>query len=414
MSKLHLSEKGNVVPTLCEELTTYRRARKVLHLPPTAKPGTLYILASPYKDSNLPLRLAINGTEVAPIAPLALKGHFWYGITVPTTLLKPGANTFEFWADATAMNAWSLAMENGHAAPQSYVSDDGGTTWRNEKMGYLNVGRGEYIVRMRLAEGEDPAPPAMVWEDPNYPRLARLREMMPAQALKPGPLMSRVRALMSWVSSAWEYRHSGAAAQYAPWDAETILAWGKAKSGHNGRLPIVMCVHYGVTFVTCCQALGIPARCAVFTGSINGIEGHFTAEVWFDEYRKWVFVDPNTDAILCKNGIPLSVTEIQGAGSDLSSLVSWGPGYQFQSQNPVMADWVKDNFLRGLFVRCRSIWPRADFLSHPELTPPGHGSTSYCETDLVWEERDLERGFGMFPYYGDAAYFDAPPQTQNK
>ena len=45
MSKLYLSENGRVVPTLCEELTTYRRARKLLHLPPTSGPGVLHLLA---------------------------------------------------------------------------------------------------------------------------------------------------------------------------------------------------------------------------------------------------------------------------------------------------------------------------------------------------------------------------------
>ena len=38
MSQLYLSESGRVVPTLCEELTTYRRTRKLLHLPPTEPP----------------------------------------------------------------------------------------------------------------------------------------------------------------------------------------------------------------------------------------------------------------------------------------------------------------------------------------------------------------------------------------
>ena len=56
----------------------------------------------------------------------------------------------------------------------------------------------------------------------------------------------------------------------------------------------------------------------------------------------------------------------------------------------------------------RYLWA-ADLLSHPEYSPPGHGSLTYCETMLVWEERDLESGFGMFPYFGDADYFDAPP-----
>lgn len=411
MSKLYLSESGHVVPTLCEELTTYRRARKVLQLPGTAAPGTLYILARAYAGSDLPLRLAVNGTEVPAVQPKSSEAYLWYDAPVDASLLKSGANTFEFWTDATAMNAWSLAIEAGHAEPESSISDDGGKTWRNEKMGYLNVLRGEYAVRMRLAEGEDPAPPAMVWEDPTNPRLESLRQIMPAQALEPGPLLSRVRALTSWISSSWEHTNSARAAQYAPWDAETILAWGKARSGHDNRLPIVMCVHYAVAFVSCCQAAGIPARCAVFIGTLGGSDGHFVAEVWLEDYAKWVMVDPNLDAILWKDGVPLSVTEIQQAGSDLSELVEWGPGSEFQRRYPHIVEFMEDNFSRGLFVRHRSIWPRADFLSHPELSPPGHGSTAYCETSLVWEKRDLQRGLGMFPHFADPVYFDAPPRV---
>lgn len=410
MSKLYLSEQGHVIPTLCEELTTYRRARKVLHLPATAAPGTLYILARPYADSGPPLRLRVNDVEVAAIPPGPWPAYAWYEVSIPASLLRPGANLFDFWTDATAMNAWSLAIEDGHAQPESFISDDGGQTWRNEKMGYLNVLRGEYVVRIRLAEGQDPPPPAIVWEDPANPRLESLRRIMPAQALEPAPLLTRVRALTSWISSSWEHTDSLRASQYAPWDAETILAWGRARVGHDGRLPIVMCVHYAVTFVTCCQAIGIPARCAVMMGTPNGSDGHFVAEVWFEEYGKWVMVDPNLDAILWKDGVPLSVTEIQEAGSDLGNLVEWGPGTEYQRQYAHIREFIEKNFLRGVFIRHRSIWPRADFLSHPEFSPPGHGSLAYCETNLVWETRDLERGFAMFPYFGDAAYFDAPPQ----
>jgi hypothetical protein len=411
MSKLYLSESGHVVPTLCEELTTYRRARKLLELPATSASGTLYILARPAAGCALPLRLAINGTELPSIAPNSSEAYFWYDLPVDAGLLRPGANRFEFRTDSTAMNAWSLAIEPGHAEPASAVSDDGGSAWRSEKMGYLNVLRGEYVVRVRLAEGEDPPPPAMVWEDPAHPRVRRLREVMPAKALQPGPLMDRVRALTTWLSSSWEHTGSGRAAQYAPWDAETILAWGRTRSGHNGQLPIVMCVHYGAAFVSCCQALGIPARCAVFTGSMDGGDGHFTAEVWFAEYGKWVMVDPNLDAILWKDGSPLSVTEIQQAGSDLSRFIEWGPGIEFQRRNPLISDWLEATYLRGRCFRHRSVWYRADLLSHPELSPPGHGSTAYCETGLVWEKRDLGRGLGMFTHFGEPAYFDAPPEA---
>jgi len=407
MSKLYYTENGRVVHTLGEELTTFRRARKVLHVPRTASPGTLYVLARPYPDTDSPLRLAINGNEVEPIPPSRPGLYSWYPITIEPTRLREGANTFEFWTDATAMDGWSLAIEGGHAQPESFISDNGGRTYRNEKMSYLNVLRGEYVVRMRLAEGEDPTPPPMVWEDPASPRLHSLRRLMPAGALQPGPLLTRVRALTTWLSSSWE--HTSWSAQYAPWDAETILSWGPARLGHNGQRPIVMCVHYAVAFVSCCQAAGIPARCAVSMGTLNGSDGHFVAEVWFAEYGKWVMVDPNLDAILWRDGVPLSVKEVQEAGDALSNLVEWGPGNAYQRQYPHIVQFIQDNFLKGLFIRHRSIWPRADFLTHPELSPPAHGSIAYCETSLVWEQRELGRGFAMFPYFGDAAYFDAPP-----
>ena len=45
MSRLYLSESGRVIPTQCEELTVFRRARKQLELPGTEAPATLYLLA---------------------------------------------------------------------------------------------------------------------------------------------------------------------------------------------------------------------------------------------------------------------------------------------------------------------------------------------------------------------------------
>ncbi len=135
MSKLYLNESGHVVPSLCEELTCFRRARKVLHLPPTAAPATLYLLARAYADSDRPLRLAINGVEIAPLQPGPTSGYLWYQIPVEAAVLKPGPNTFELWTDATAMDAWSLGLEAGHEQPHSAVSDDAGASWRSARMG---------------------------------------------------------------------------------------------------------------------------------------------------------------------------------------------------------------------------------------------------------------------------------------
>jgi transglutaminase-like putative cysteine protease len=409
MSKLYFTESGHVIPTLCEELTDYRHARKILHLPGTREPARLYVLARSYPDNQLPLRLSVNGTELAGVDPRRPDIYFWHEVVVPASLLVAGRNVFEFFTDSRAMDSWSLALENGHKEPESFVSTDCGATWRNEKLGYHNVSLGEYVVRLRLAEGEDAPPPPLVWEDRQHPRLKRLYDMIPDAARKPGTTLERVRSLATWICTTWEYRNTANATQYGPWDAETIMAWGKAQRGHNGQLPIVMCVHYAVALVSCCQAVGIPARPAVFTGSINGMNGHFTGEVWFKELEKWVMVDPTLDAVVYQQDQPLSVKEIQHLGAGLAAETEWGAGHEFQVQNPLVAAWIPSVFDKGLCFRHRSVWPRTDFLAHPELTPPGHGETAYSETGLVWEQRDLDEGFGMFPNFGDESYFDAPP-----
>lgn len=411
MSRLYFSENGNVIPSLCEELTAWRRARKMLHLPVTTSPSTLHLLARAHEGTPHPLRCSVNGIELPPVPPGGKTGYRWHSIPLRASILRDGENGFEFWTDATAMNAWSLAMEGGHAQPRSFLSNDAGRTWRNEKMGYLNALRGEYVVRVRIEEGKNPAPPAIIWEDPACPRFESLRSLMPAEALRPGPVLPRVRALSAWLSSSWEHTAQDRAALYAPWDAETILSWGKSRAGHNDQIPIVMCVHYGAAFVSCAQAAGIPARCAILMGTPNGYDGHFVAEAWSDQHAKWIMVDPNVDAILWRNGSPLSITEIQNAGSDLAPLIEWGPGTADQRRNPRIVKFIQDIYVTGICFRHRSLWPRADFLSHPEECPPGHGALTYCETALVWERRDLDRGFGMFPHHADPAYFDAPPRA---
>ena len=195
MSKLYHTENGHAIPTLAEELTTFRRARKKLDLPPTEAPAKLYFMARAWTGSRVALRLAINGTEIAPVAP-ELDVHWWYTLTIDPGLLKGGENIFEFWCDSRPMNAWSLAIEPGHGNPDSFISDDAGATWRNNRMCYLNALSGEYLVRVRLAKGNDLAPPPMVFNDPAHPRLAALREILPPAARDASlAALERVRAI---------------------------------------------------------------------------------------------------------------------------------------------------------------------------------------------------------------------------
>ncbi len=412
MSKLYYTESGHGIPTMGEEVTTFRHARKVLDLEPTSNSATLYVLARSYPGTTVPLRIAVNGTETTSAESYSREVYRWHQIEIEPSLLRPGNNTFEFWCDSTAMNAWSLGLEAGHAEPDSYVSDDSGATWRNDHMGYLNVFRCEYIVRLRLAEGEDGPPPPFVWEDSTNPRLESLRRRLPETAGEGGPILDRVRALTTWLASSWEHANSAVAMQFAPWDAETVLDWGAAQRGHNGQRPIVHCVHFSSTFVSCCQAVGIPARGAVFTNhQPDGWFGHFTAEFWSDEHEKWVMVDPQIDALFVDNGEPMSVNEVQAARSELSKYTEFGPGTNEQRKNPRLYDFIDVGYPVGRSFKHRSVWYRSDLLTHPEYSPPAHGAMSYCETGLVWENREKDL-FGMFPYHGDPAYFDSPPSTR--
>jgi hypothetical protein len=56
------------------------------------------------------------------------------------------------------------------------------------------------------------------------------------------------------------------------------------------------------------------------------------------------------------------------------------------------------------------VWPRNDFLSRPDLTPPAHGDTAYCETDFVWHSRNVRGAeLDMFPHIADDDWFARPP-----
>ncbi len=253
----------------------------------------------------------------------------------------------------------------------------------------------------------------MVWQDRDDPRVDSLLKIVPDKAKEPGPVLDRARSISTWLASGIEHANPEVTMQFAPWDPETIVDWGTTQRGHNSQRGLVHCVHFGTAFTTMCQAVGIPARCSVFTNKQpDGWCGHFTSEFWSDEHEKWVMIDPQIDALFMKVGDPMSTTDIQAVLPDLAPYTEFGPGTEEQRQNSRLDDFLNVGYPVGRSFRHRAVWYRADLLSHPELSPPAHGGMAYCETGLVWPEADKE-AFGMFPYFGDDDYFDAPPDFPN-
>jgi hypothetical protein len=64
------------------------------------------------------------------------------------------------------------------------------------------------------------------------------------------------------------------------------------------------CTHYASVLISASQALGWPARHMI-------IPRHTFTEVWSNQHRKWVMLDPTPSVYAEKNGVPLNTYEIR-------------------------------------------------------------------------------------------------------
>jgi hypothetical protein len=354
----------------------------------------------------------IGGRRVATLRASNTPAMRWFDVELSADV-HDSDGTVTLSSVGAAMNGWSVGVDYS-ANGQDHLSTDGGRSWGSERIGYLHLAPGRYVVRARAQQGQDPAPPDHVWESTDHAVVREFRESLPAELVSGNSTWDVVNRLSTWVCRSWAYRNTSDAQQYAPWDAPTILKWGAAERGHDGNVPIVMCVHYAVVLATACQALGIPARCAALTGSINGSDGHFVTEVWIEEWDRWVMVDPTFDVFVQGSDGPAGLSDVRRLGADVGTSVVAGPGIEDRLRTEAGKRWFQENFLQGVCFSNRSVWPRSDFLSRPEMSPPGHGEGSYSELDLVWERRSLNSGFGMFRYFAEDDWFDAPPPRKKQ
>src|SRR5438093_11633751 len=95
---LFYTEEGHVISTACEELTRYRRARKLLHLLPGATgSATLYILVRRYHDFSGPLHMSVNGHRFDYLAAEGQEHLHWAQVALPPGVTIRGENVIEFW-----------------------------------------------------------------------------------------------------------------------------------------------------------------------------------------------------------------------------------------------------------------------------------------------------------------------------
>jgi hypothetical protein len=139
------------------------------------------------------------------------------------------------------------------------------------------------------------------------PRLAEIRKKHNLDAVVAGAkdefdalVKLRHHVRNKW-DNGWEVSNGG---YVAPWDVRQIL------TGQPHAECLTMCTHYSVTFAQFAQALGWNARPVV-------LDHHCVAEVWVDQFGKWVLMDTGNSKKdkganfhMSKDGVPLSCLDI--------------------------------------------------------------------------------------------------------
>ncbi len=133
------------------------------------------------------------------------------------------------------------------------------------------------------------------------PKLRILRERYNlGKVVKKGKDEFRKMVLLrEWVKSQWW--HGTPSKEGNKPDALHILR--RVRKGEQ-----FFCDHYSVTFIQCALSLGWNARrVAIHT---SGYNGHTVAEIWSNQYKKWIIMDTDFNIHYERNGIPLNALEL--------------------------------------------------------------------------------------------------------
>jgi hypothetical protein len=188
----------------------------------------------------------------------------------------------------------------------------------------------------------------------------------------------RFLRLSAWTRHQWENGWNMGEINFCPpWDGMLILELASRK------LSLGMCTHFSTVFVQACAALGLIARTVV-------IGRHCVAEVWSEDFDKWIMVDTGGDsrdatkATYCytRNGVPMSTLEIHAAwaNQDFDGLA-------------IEPEHAARRFADTLTSRTElfdffCINPRNDELQSLSPGEPEHGKISYHYDGYLWWKDD--------------------------
>jgi hypothetical protein len=174
----------------------------------------------------------------------------------------------------------------------------------------------------------------MAYDDPQLVSL-RKKYQLEEVVSKARDEWSAQLILKQWIAQ----RIPGGNPRSSPTSAEEIL--DRAANGER-----FYCTQYAITYAECAQALGWQARKIGVDrkhGPIGmGSTHHGVAEVWSNQFGKWVVMDPQSNLHFEKKGVPLNAWEIRAewlrnGGADVDHVVGIPP--VAIRKNPAIVWW---------------------------------------------------------------------------
>jgi hypothetical protein len=184
-----------------------------------------------------------------------------------------------------------------------------------------------------------------------------------------------------------------------PWDP---LAWiderrlpdALAANTYPGRRRDAMCLFSNVTLVAALESFGYPARHVNLAS--EGLSGHEIAEVWSNQFGKWIYLDATIDAFWYDKGTGMPVNTLEmhkGLAARLEQPETWQHPFLYTQRpetyllNSPIAP--ADSFERLPIPQATVDWtnsattylrivPRGDVFSHPAPLPVSQGSEPWC------------------------------------
>lgn len=149
----------------------------------------------------------------------------------------------------------------------------------------------------------------ILMDDPNDTNMMKLRTeyMLEGIVTESDNDYEKLRKIVKWAHDQW--KHSGS---NKPSQSDPLTILSEANIGRSFR-----CVEYAIVLAASVRALGMPSRILNLKSkdaeTSHSNAGHVIAEVWLNQFNKWVFADAQFDAIPEIDGEPLNAIEFQTA-----------------------------------------------------------------------------------------------------